>query len=228
MNTLRYRVLRLVLMAGCLISPSAMAADPLPEPEPLWQQAIREIKRGQTLVASKVVTQITVRDGDDVFLGSIESVDVVSGTKRGRPVWVNVSKKTTGSPGFTMELNLHIEDDPGGVLDGYDIWTPQGLTHFGGEPAILWAGVSAKDAASRALVTVDPETGRPGQAELHLPIRSNLGTRTISVTVNFGPGPDGTWVPLGAVIDQAGRFMFWKRHVIITKSFQDWVERPAL
>jgi len=126
-----------------------------------------------------------------------------------------------------MELNLHLEDSPADILDGYDSWTSKGLARYEGEPVMLWEGVSAAEAANRALVYIDPETGRPGQADLFMPIRSSFGTRSVAVTVNFGPGPQRTWVPVTAVIDQSGRFMFWKRHLVITKWFQDWVDRGS-
>jgi hypothetical protein len=195
--------------------------------EPLWQLAIRQVKKSQNLTASKVVTQITVRDGDDVFLGSVESVDVVSVPEKNPLTWVNVSKKSVGSPGITMELNLHLEDDPGSILDGYATWVEQGMTLLDGRPVALWQGTADPAEAGHALAYIDPDAGRPLQVDLVMPIHSNLGTRLVSVTVIFGPGPNDAWVPMSAVIDQSGRFMFWKRHLIITKSFQDWAARGS-
>lgn len=57
-------------------------------------------------------------DGEEALLGKIEAVEAVA-WQQGKPVWRNISKKRTGNPGITMGLDLHIEDDPGGVLDGY-------------------------------------------------------------------------------------------------------------
>lgn len=215
------------LITLCLngVLPVASAEDTAREP--LWQLAIRQVKKSQNLAASKVVTQITVRDGADIFLGSVESVDVVSAPNSNPPTWVNVSKKSTGSPGITMELNLHLEDDPGSILDGYAMWADQGMTRLDGRPVALWEGVADPAEAGHALAYIDPDTARPVQVDLVLPIHSNFGTRLVSVTVNFGFGPGDAWVPVSAVIDQAGRFMFWKRHLIITKSFQDWAERGS-
>jgi hypothetical protein len=168
-----------------------------------------------------------VRDGDDVFLGSVESVDVVSAPDKTVLTWVNVSKKSVGSPGITMELNLHLEDDSGSILDGYATWTDQGSASVAGRPVALWEGVANPAEAGHALAYLDPETARPLQVDLVMPIHSSLGTRLVSVTVIFGPAPNDAWVPVSAVIDQSGRFLFWKRHLIITKSFQDWAARGS-
>lgn len=206
----------------------APAPGKVPPGELPWQRAIGWLKKSERLVASKVVTQLTVRDGSDVFLGSIESVDVSTFTgKDSATTWVNVSKKTVGTPGFTMELDLHLEDAPSGILDGYATWTDRGVASFAGRPAGRWEGVAEPAENGTALAYLDPETAKPSQVDLVFPLHSNLGTRQVSVTVIFGPGPGDAWVPVSAVIDQSGRFMFWRRHLIITKIFQDWAERGS-
>ena len=205
----------------------ADATEPLRNAEPLWRLAIANVKKSESLTASRVVTQITALDGKETFLGSIESVDVVNWSQKSA-VWVNVSKKTTGSPGFTMELNLHFEDAPGSILDDYDNWTAKGEAPIDGESTAVWEGAKAGKETNTALVYIDPRTALPKRVDFNLPIHSNFGTRSVQVTVIFGSDPKGAWVPIKAVIDQAGRFMFWKRHLIITKLFQDWTERPAL
>jgi hypothetical protein len=231
MNLVSLRMVGFVIAVLWLGRAHARASDQQSTGEPLWQRAIREVKKSQGLIAAKVVTHIAVRDGDDVFLGSIESVDVLATPDKIPPTWVNVSKKSMGSPGFTMELNLHIEDDPGSILDGYATWTNQGAAEWAGRSVVRWEGVAlsadAFGARASALAYIEPDTARPRQVDLVLPIRSNLGTRLVSVTVIFGAGPRGSWVPVSAVIDQSGRFMFWKRHLIITKSFQEWTERGS-
>ena len=194
--------------------------------EPLWQAALAGIKSAQALTAARVITQVTVFDGDEVLLGTIESVEAVSWTQ-GRPVWQNISKKSTGRPGFTMELALNIEKDPGDLLDGYGEWRPQAETRLEGDLYSVWESHRPGDETDSARIYVDPRTARPKRADLTIPIHSNLGTRQVKLTVLFGPGPKATWVPEQATIDQAGRFMFWKRHLIITKTYHVWVEQPA-
>lgn len=205
---------------------SVFAAEPFRDPIPLWQLAITNVKKTKLFSASRVVTQITALDGKDVFLGSIKSVDIVApGTEK--PAWVNVSKKTTGSPGFTMELNLHIEDNPGDVLDGYDTWTAKGEAPINGELMALWEGAKSGKETNTALAYIDSRTAQTRRVDFVLPIHSNFGTRAVKVTVFFDRSPNGVWLPATATIDQAGQFMFWKRHLIITKSFHVWAGRPA-
>ncbi len=195
--------------------------------EPLWQLAIRQVKKSSNLTASKVVTQITVRDGADVFLGSVESVDVVSVPEKDALTWVNVSKKSIGSPGITMELNLRLRRTSPGNIPRWLLrigWTKAMTLVAAGRPVGAVAGRrhgGPRGSAGHALAYLDPDTARPLQVDLVLPIHSNFGTRLVSVTVSFGSGPDDASVPVNAVIDQSGRFMFWKRHLIITKSFQE-------
>jgi len=225
MNLALPRFMGAAVLAVLSVPAAAPAADRGSVGQPLWQRAIREVQKSQGLLAAKVVTHITVRDGDDVFLGSIGSVDVLVAPDKIPPTRVNVSKKSVGSPGITMELNLHLEDSPGSILEGYATWNNKGVTELSGGAVVLWEGVASPEAAGRALAYLDPDTARPQRVDLALPIHSNLGTRLVSVTIDFGPGPGDTWVPVGAVIDQSGRFMFWKRHLIITKTFQEWTER---
>jgi len=194
--------------------------------EPLWQAAMAGIKSSQALTAARVVTVVTVFDGDEALLGTIESVETVSWTS-GHPVWQNVAKKSTGKPGFTMELNLNIEKDPGGLLDGYGEWRPLAAAQLEGASYSVWESHRPGDETDTARVFVDPQTSRPKRADFTMPIHSNLGTRLVALTVLFGPGPKQTWVPVQATIDQTGRFMFWKRHLVITKTFHGWMEQPA-
>lgn len=213
-------------LLGAMSLPLALTgAQPERPGEQLWPAVMAGIKSAQALTAARVVTQITVFDGDEELLGTIESVEALSWSQ-GRPVWQNISKKSTGRPGFTMELALNIEKDPAGLLDGYSGWQPKTETRMEGKLFSVWEAHRPGDETDSARVFVDPRTTRPSRAEFTMPIHSNLGTRQVKLTVIFGPGPKDTWVPIQATIDQAGRLMFWKRHLVITKTFHEWVEHP--
>ncbi len=199
----------------------------VPTEVPLWGQAIKKVQASRSLVASKVTTHLDVYDGKDSFQGSLETVHALSGWKQDKPLRKSISEVAKGSPGFTMTLNLGIEDKPGEALDGYDTWVSKGLSRLGAKPVTLFeaAGMSGS-APSKALVYVDPDSALPLRVDYTLPIHSNFGTRIVNATVLFGATKNGAWVPQTAIIDQSGKFMFWSRHLIIKKTYEDWAPRP--
>lgn len=194
---------------------------------PLWEQAINGAKSSQGMVAARVRTEIQVYDGAEAFLGSMESLDTVSSWEKTPLVWSNVSKRTVGKPGFTMELNLRIEEDPSNVLDGYAGWTHRGTDTVDGVAVEKWEGKRAGADDNWVLAYLEPEGGQPRRVEMQLPIRSSFGTRLVKITIGYGAGPDGMWLPQSATIDQAGRFVMWRRHLVVKKTYEGWVRRPT-
>jgi hypothetical protein len=212
-------------MIGTLIGLQAQATTPV---LPIWEMARQKVQTAKPLAASRVTTHLDVYDGKENFLGSIETVEEISSwNKDGSPIRVTVSNKTLGSPGFTMELNLHFEDQPGEALDGFDTWTSKGDSRVGDTLVQLYDAVDkSQKEQSKALAYIDPKTALPLQVDYLVPIHSNFGTRMINATLIFGPTRDGIWVPKTATINQAGKFMFWRRHLVIKKIYENWIKRP--
>ncbi len=213
-----------ILLLYVVITVAGAAADI----SPLLARALEQMRPAKPLVAGKVITRLDVYDGKDTFLGAMDTVDAIDALRKDAPpTRRTISSRTQGSPGFTMDLSLHFEDHPGEVLDGYDTWTPKGNSYYNGAPVELYEGVAeSKGENSKVLVFVDLLNALPIKAEFLIPIHSTFGNRSISATVLFGATKDGIWVPRTATIDQAGRVMFWRRHLIIRKTYEDWVKRP--
>jgi hypothetical protein len=211
------------LAALCSLSLSAAAPAPV-----LVERAIQLLHQGKPEVASKVVTHVDVYDGKGAFLGSLETVDALaSWGKDGKPVRKEVSSHQQGSPGFTMNLSLHLEDSPAEALDGFDTWEDAGPTELQGKAVRRFRGtaISGKD-TTVAVAYLDPQTGAPLQVDYEMPMHSTFGTRQVKATVRFSPGGGGAWVPRSATLDQAGRVMFWSRHLVVVTTYQAWVPRP--
>lgn len=215
------------LIASLLLSVVTRAALPVP-PTKLLALALQKSAAAKVLMAAKVSTHLEVYDGEDAFLGATDTVEAIEALRKDAPPSrKTISTKTTGSPGFTMDLNFHFEDQPGEALEGYDTWAPKGEAQFNGATLDLFEGVAnSKGEISKVLLFVDPATALPIKAEYLLPIHSTFGNRSVAVTVLFGPASYGLWVPSSATIDQKGRMLFWKRHLIIQKTYEDWVRQP--
>lgn len=210
---------------AALLSLLLPAATPVPT---LVERAIQRLHQGQPEVASKVVTHVDVFDGKGAFLGSLETVAALaSWTKDGKPVRKEIASHQQGSPGFTMSLSLHLEDSPAEALDGFDTWSEAGPADLQGQSVRCFRGTSVSGKETTvALAYLDPQTGAPLQVDYEMPVHSTFGTRQVKATVRFGPGAGGAWVPRSATLDQAGRVMFWTRHLVVVSTYQDWVPRP--
>ncbi|HEX9080679.1 MAG TPA: hypothetical protein VF768_00300 [Holophagaceae bacterium] len=212
-------------LLAALLSLPLPAATPVPA---LVERAIQRLHQGKPEVASKVVTHVDVYDGKAAYLGSLETVDVlVAWGKDGKPVRKEIASHQQGSPGFTMSLSLHLEDSPAEALDGFDTWGDAGPADLQGQSVRCFRGtsVSGKDTTT-ALAYLDPQTGAPLRVDYEMPVHSTFGTRQVKATVCFGPGGGGAWVPQSATLDQAGRVMFWSRHLVVVSTYQDWMPRP--
>jgi hypothetical protein len=175
-----------------------------------------------------VVTHVDVYNGKETYLGSLETVDaLVAWGKDGKPVRKQVSSRQQGSPGFTMSLSLHLEDQPAQALDGFDTWTDLGAGVLQGHPVARFRGTATSGHETTvALAYLDPQTGTPLEVDYDMPMHSLFGTRQVKASVTFGAGPAGTWVPEKATINQAGSYLFWHRRLVVTSTYQDWAPRP--
>ncbi len=203
-----------------------LIAKPLQNGEPLWQLAIVNIQSAKSLKATRAEKTITVRDGDETLLGSTESVEIPT-LQNGREDWKSISTKKTGDPGLIINMTTFADTAPGGVLDGYGAWAPKGEMLLDGQAVAVWEGLKAdtKDKTT-AVVCIDPKSALPKRIILDLPLRS-LGVTSFKVTLSYGIGPKGAWIPTRTISDIYCKLFFRKRHIVITRLFYDWTERPA-
>lgn len=190
----------------------------------LWRKTVKQVQSTKPLVASMILTKVEVYDGEGAYLGTLERSDRLEAWNgKDKPKRRQTASTTKGSPGFTMEISLGIENKPADALEGLDYFNSLGNAQLNGATVAVFeaSGHSGKDLI-QAKVFVDPASQRPVKIDYRIPIRSSMGNRTVQASVWYRPDRDGNWLPHRLLIDQTGRYLFWKRRIIVEKSFEDW------
>lgn len=203
------------------------AEDLSPENELLLQKTILNIQKAKSLKASRVEKTITVRDGDEKFLGSVESIEVPV-IKNGKEEWKGIFEKKIGDPGMRMSIVTTVDSSPGSVLDGYGNWMLKDNILVGGQLLSVWEGSKTeKNDKATVEVYIGSRMALPSRLVFILPIKA-FGVTSFRLTVTYGTSPNNVCIPLSATSDIKSEFLFRKRHITVTKLFYDWADRPAL
>jgi hypothetical protein len=192
---------------------------------PHWRQAVDRITRESDFWAAGVMTTMTVYNGTDELLGSVETNSELELTE-GRPVWNQKSRIRKGKPGMTFTMDLGLQETPGVILKEYDSWTLLRKEFLEGSWVQVWKGVESGKPDNTATAYLDESTAWPRQIIFTVPFKSLLlGIKSFTMIVEYKATAEGAWLPSRAIIDQSGRVIFMKRRVHIESEYHGW--RPA-
>ena len=219
-NALYVTIANLALVSPCLgESPIAESS------KDLWNAVLQCIHNGKSMAASKINTHFDVYDGEGKFLGAVDNMKQQTGWNKDEPVRKEVSSRTFGKPGMTMELSFGFENHPEEALDDLPKWSVKGPELLDAKPVIviLAEGKPGKNQV-KATVYIDAETKRPQKIDYIIPVNSAFGSGMCNVSLWYVATGAGQWLPARVHIDQSGRYMFWKRRLVINQEYIEWVK----